>query len=147
MRLLIQTVKTASVIFEDGTNENINEGLLVYVGISPSDTQKDAEYVANKLYNLRFQEDENGKMNLSYEDKEYEVLVISNFSLYGNFQKGNRPSFTESANFVMAEKIYNEFVLLLKKKYKILKTGKFRTYMEVNSVNKGPINLVFESKK
>lgn len=146
MKLLIEKVKKAKVLFEDNSYNEINEGLLIYLGVHEQDSIEDVLFSVNKLYNLRFMEDENGKMNLSYKDKEYEVLVISNFSLYGNFKKGNRPSFIESANPIKAENLYNIFCEELSKKIKIVKMGRFRTYMEVSSVNDGPINLILDTK-
>lgn len=143
MKLLIQKVKKASVKYLDKIEE-IQEGVLAYIGIHKDDTEKDVEYLINKFLNLRFLEDENNKMNLSFKDKPFDILLISSFTLYADTKKGLRPSFN-SKNNEDAIILYNIFVEKLSKLANI-KTGKFKSHMEVFSINDGPINIEIESR-
>ena len=115
MRLVIQRVKHASVTVDKKTVGKINEGYLVLLGIKTTDTQKDADYLVKKLINLRVFEDENGKMNLPLAAVNGELLIISQFTLYGNCKEGNRPSFTDSAKPDVAIPLYEYFIAECKK--------------------------------
>ncbi len=147
MKMLIQRVNNAKVLFEDGTYNSIEKGLLVYLGVHNEDNLKDVQICIKKLINLRIFEDEEGKINFSLLDKNYEVMVISNFSLYGKMKKGNRPSFTESASALKANEIYEEFLKELERCDVRYKSGKFQTYMDVQSSNDGPMNFIFDTRE
>lgn len=146
MKLLIQKVKKASIEYENGKISSISKGLLVYVGIEKDDDINDVDLCVRKLINLRVFEDDKGKMNLSSQDLECEFLVVSSFTLVGNFKKGNRPSFDNSKNLDEANKMFNDFVFKLQAHVKTLISGEFRTHMNITSENDGPINLIFDSK-
>ncbi|WP_156299286.1 D-aminoacyl-tRNA deacylase [Streptobacillus canis] len=147
MKMLIQRVNDAKVLFEDGTNNSIGKGLLVYLGVHNEDSLKDIQICIKKLINLRIFEDEEGKINFSLLDNNYEVMVISNFSLYGSMKKGNRPSFTESAPALKANEMYEIFLEELKKSNVKFTTGRFQTYMDVQSSNDGPMNFIFDTRE
>lgn len=146
MKLIIQRVKSASVVIENLEKRSIGKGLLVYLGVHSEDTEKDVEFLVNKLINLRCFEDDNKKMNLSIIDLDLEILIISNFSIYGDFKKGNRPSFTFSAKHELANKLYCKFIDKLIDNNIKFKTGEFKTEMDVYSINDGPINLIIDTK-
>ena len=109
MKALVQRVKQASVTVEGKEISKIEKGFLVLVGITHTDTEKEADYIAKKVTNLRVFEDENGKMNLSLKDVGGKLLIVSQFTLYGNCEQGNRPSFTEAAKPEMANELYEYF--------------------------------------
>ena len=145
MKLIVQRVKQATVIIDKKIYGEINQGLLVFLGIHIDDTIKDAKYLAQKLVRLRIFEDNNNKMNLSIKDLNLQVMIISQFTLYGNCSKGNRPSFTSAAKPKIAESLYKFFINEIKN-YKIsFKTGKFGAEMKVNLINYGPSTFILES--
>ena len=109
MRALVQRVTKASVVVNENLVSQIGNGILVFVGFTHNDTIDDIEYIVNKIINLRIFDDSNGVMNLSVIDKNYEVLSVSQFTLYGDTKKGNRPSYINSMNHIDAEKLYNDF--------------------------------------
>jgi len=144
MKILIQRVKEASVTVDKEIIGNISKGLLVFLEVKEGDTGEEIEWLVNKILNLRVFEDEEGKMNKSILDFGYEVLVVSQFTLYGDCKKGNRPSFINAARPEKAEKLYNNFVKSLRdKKIKVL-TGKFQAMMDVSLLNWGPVTLMIE---
>lgn len=148
MRALIQRVKGARVKVADRITGEIGHGLLLFLGIKTGDTKKDIEYLADKIINLRIFEDENGKMNLSMIDTGGSILVVSQFTLYGNCDKGRRPSFTEAAPPDEARKLYEGFCSHIHERYGILpKTGEFAAMMEVELTNDGPVTFMIESRE
>jgi|SRR5690606_7315444 len=148
MRVLIQRVKKATVIIEDEIFSEINQGLLIFVGIEAEDTQDDIDWLASKISRLRIFSDENNAMNLSVQDVNGECLVVSQFTLHANTKKGNRPSFINAANPEIAIPIYEKFLAQLEKESdKKLKTGKFGTMMDVALINDGPVTIWIDSKK
>lgn len=148
MRALIQRVKQASVDVDGKTHSQIGRGVLIFVGVQRDDTDMDAEYLAQRCADLRIFSDENGKMNFSLKDIHGSALVVSQFTLYADTRKGNRPSFTQSAPPPQAEKLYNSFIQYLQNHIGESKvcTGQFRAMMDVNLVNDGPVTVMVESK-
>jgi D-tyrosyl-tRNA(Tyr) deacylase len=146
MRAVIQRVKSCSVSVDNKLVSKIDRGILVLLGVSINDGPADAEFLADKISNLRIFEDENGKMNLSLVNVNGEIMVVSQFTLYGDCKKGRRPSFIDAAPPEKASELYEYFALLLKKKNIPTQTGEFRAMMDVALVNDGPVTLIVESK-
>ena len=146
MKLVVQRVKNASVDVDKKTVGKIGNGFLVLLGIKTSDTIQDADYLVRKLINLRIFTDENDKMNLALKDVNGELLIISQFTLYGDCKKsGNRPSFSEAARPEIAIPLYEYFVNECKKQIPIVETGIFGANMKVNLLNDGPVTIIIES--
>ncbi|AEV69336.1 D-aminoacyl-tRNA deacylase [Acetivibrio clariflavus] len=147
MRAVVQRVTGSKVTVDGNVVGEIQKGLNVLLGIGQDDTDKDIEYVADKIVNLRIFEDSNNKMNLSLLDVKGELLVVSQFTLYGDCRKGKRPSFDKAARPEAAEAIYNKFLDYLKKYDIKVQTGKFQAMMMVEIQNDGPVTLLIDSKK
>ena len=144
MKLVIQRVKEAKVTVEGKTVGEIYKGLLVFVGIAPEDTKETADCYLKKLVDLRIFEDEKGKTNLSLLDVGGELLLVSQFTLYANCKKGNRPSFIEAASPDLAEPLY-EYMLEKAKEYvDMVEGGVFGAQMQVSLVNDGPFTIVLD---
>ena len=146
MRLILQRVKAAKVLINDDLFSSINQGIVVFLGIANTDNTTDIKYSIEKLINLRIFDDSSGKLNLSLLDMNGELLIVSNFTVYGNTKNGRRPSYTESAKPDAAEKLYNSFLDELSKYNVPFKTGKFREHMNVTLENDGPVTLIIDSK-
>ncbi len=149
MRALIQRVAEAGVyVNEINYKAEINFGMVILLGIKDEDKLEDINFVADKCSNLRIFEDENQKMNLSIKDVNGEILIISQFTLYGETRKGNRPNFTEAANPEKAEKFYNLFIERIKANISEdkVKTGVFGAMMMVKIYNDGPVTVMVESR-
>jgi D-tyrosyl-tRNA(Tyr) deacylase len=144
---VIQRVLRASVTVEEKRVAEIGSGLLVLLGAGQDNTEKEADWLAHKIANLRIFEDEAGKMNWSVKDVKGEVLAVSQFTLYGDAQKGNRPSFTGAMEPVGAEKLCRHFVETLKNEEVVVKEGVFGAKMAVELVNWGPVTIILESEK
>lgn len=147
MRAIIQRVKEARVEVEGEVVGRIGEGMLILVGAGKDDTEEDAEYLAEKIIGLRIFEDAEGKMNLSLTDTGGEVLVVSQFTLYGDCRKGRRPSFDKAAPPELAEELYELFVREIRERGVNVETGKFRAMMDVHLINWGPVTLMLDSKR
>lgn len=150
MRALVQRVSSGGVeIIEPKHSSKIGNGMVILLGIKEGDTDEDVKFVADKCCNLRIFEDENGKMNISLKDISGEVLVISQFTLYGDARKGNRPNFTSAAHPEIAEELYDKYVNRMKENLgaEKVKTGVFAAMMEVTIVNDGPVTILVESKE
>lgn len=148
MRVLIQRVKKASVVIDGNLFSDINQGLLIFLGIESEDSQEDINWLTGKIAKLRIFSDENGAMNLSVQDVGGECLVVSQFTLHANTKKGNRPSFIKAAAPEIAIPLYENFVLQLEKEtYKKVQTGSFGAMMDVALVNDGPVTIWIDSKK
>ena len=146
MKLVVQRVKNASVDVDNKTVGKIDNGFLVLLGIKSTDTKQDADYIVRKLINLRVFKDENDKMNLALKDVNGELLIISQFTLYGDCKKsGNRPSFSEAARPEIAIPLYEYFVAECKKQIPIVETGIFGADMKVSLLNDGPVTIIIES--
>jgi len=145
MRILVQRVKAASVTVDGETVGEIGRGLLVLAGVSHSDTAADAAHLAKKTVNLRIFDDEAGVMNRSVLDTGGSILAVSQFTLYGDCKKGNRPSYIDAAPPEKGLKLYGEYVKQLRELGPCVETGIFQAKMEVNLVNDGPVTLILES--
>ena len=144
MRVLIQRVSQASVTVDQETISKIGKGLLILLGVGHGDGEEQVTFLAEKTANLRIFEDEQGKTNLSVLDVNGEVIVVSQFTLYANTQKGRRPSFIEAALPDVAELLVNRFVELLRGHGVPTQTGKFGAHMEVEIHNDGPVTVWLE---
>jgi len=147
MRAVVQRVSEASVEVDNKIIGKINNGLLVLLGVGKDDSEEDVKYLAEKIVNLRIFDDKDGKMNLSLLDVNGELLIVSQFTLYGDCRRGRRPSYSDSATSEKAEKLYNLFVDFSKKSGLKVETGRFGAYMKVSLVNDGPVTLLLDSKK
>jgi D-tyrosyl-tRNA(Tyr) deacylase len=144
MRALVQRVTEARVTVDENITGEIGAGLLVLLGVSKLDAEADAEFVAQKVLNLRIFEDENGKMNRSLLDTGGAMLVVSQFTLYGDCRKGRRPSFDDAAPAEQARALYEHFVAVARRAGLRVETGIFQAHMAVSLVNDGPVTLIVE---
>lgn len=147
MRIIVQRVNHASVEVDEKVVGDIKKGLLVFIGVGREDDESDLDYMVNKVMGLRIFEDEDDKMNLSLEDIQGELLVVSQFTLYGDARKGRRPSFTASAAPDIGEEYYEKFVEKCRKGGLKVETGIFGADMNVNLSNDGPVTIMIDSKK
>ena len=147
MRAVVQRVSKASVTVDNKVVGEIGKGLVVLLGVGADDNLRDLEYLVDKVLGLRIFQDENDKMNLSLLDCKGELLVISQFTLYGDVRKGKRPSFTDSAHPDIAEKIYLEFINKCMDNGIKTEKGIFGANMEVSLINSGPVTIMIDSKK
>ena len=147
MRIVLQRVKSASVAIEGSVVGEINQGFLLLVGVGPDDTRDDASYLARKIAGMRIFSDENGKMNLSIDQVGGKILSVSQFTLFADTKKGNRPSFTGASSPEAANKLYEEFNEILRTEYGlIVETGEFGADMQVSLVNDGPVTILLDTK-
>lgn len=145
MKAVIQRINQGSVITENKTIAKTQKGLVVFLGITHGDSQKEINYLIRKIINLRIFSDIEGKMNLSVKDTKGEILLISQFTLYAECQKGMRPSFTSALEPAKAEKIYTLFAQTLKKEYARTEFGVFGADMEVKVDIDGPVTIILET--
>ena len=146
MRLVIQRVLHAEVQVDGNTIGKIGKGLLVFVGAGQDDTKEIADKYLRKLLGLRIFEDENGKTNLSLKDVDGELLIVSQFTLYANCKKGNRPSFIEAGESHMAEALYEYMIDEAKKSVPVVEHGEFGADMKVSLLNDGPFTVILDEK-
>lgn len=147
MRAVLQRVTRASVTIEDELADEIENGLVVLLAVARDDSKVDAEYLATKIVALRIFDDDQGKMNRSIKDIGGELLVISQFTLYGDVRHGLRPSWSEAAPPEIAEPLYESFVSHVKQQVTRVATGAFRRMMKVELVNDGPVTILLDSRK
>ncbi len=148
MRVVIQRVKNASVTIDGVIKSEIKEGLLILLGIEPTDTSEDINWLCKKINNLRIFSDGNGLMNLSIQDINGAYLVVSQFTLHASTKKGNRPSYIKAARPDIAIPLYEEFVEKLKELSNLkVGTGTFGANMEVALINDGPVTIIIDSKQ
>ena len=147
MRVVIQRVSEASVTIDNKQHATIEQGLLILLGITHEDTQEDIDWLAGKIIGMRIFSDPEDKMNLSIQDIDGELLVISQFTLFANTKKGNRPSYIDAARPEVAVPLYEAFLSTLsRKRNKEIKSGVFGADMKVALVNDGPVTIVMDSK-
>lgn len=147
MRAVIQRVKEARVEIDNSIVGEISKGLLIFLGVGEGDTEKECEYMVNKIINLRIFPDENDLMNLSLMDAKGSALVVSQFTLWGDCRKGRRPSFKAAARPEEANRLYEHFIFLMKAKNVVVETGKFQEDMDVHLVNDGPVTILIDSSR
>ncbi|MDP3015617.1 MAG: D-aminoacyl-tRNA deacylase [Deltaproteobacteria bacterium] len=147
MRAVVQRVQSAEVLVDGRVSGRIGKGLLVFVGVGRGDDEHDLSYLTSKIPELRIFEDESEKFNLSLKEIGGEMLVVSQFTLYGDCRKGRRPSFTEAEDPILARDLYERFILRLREQNIPVQTGEFQARMEVHLINDGPVTLILESKR
>ena len=146
MKIIIQRVNFAEIFVNNKFKGKIQKGIVAYIGVTNGDSVKDIDFCIDKLINLRIFDDESGKLNLSVKDINGNLLIVSNFTIYGNTKKGRRPSYSDSAPASEAYEIYNLFVKKLEQTGIRFETGEFGQYMRIVSENDGPVNLIIDSK-
>ena len=144
MKLVIQRVSNAKVEVNSKIIGQIKKGFLVLLGVGPEDNRQTADFLVEKLCNLRVFEDENQKMNLSIKDIDGELLIVSQFTLYADCRKGNRPSFTDAAKPEKANELYENFIEKCKDKVRKVEHGEFGADMKVSLLNDGPVTIILE---
>lgn len=147
MRAVIQRVTSAGVKVDGNTIGKIGHGLLIFLGVGDGDTETDLKYIADKAMGLRIFSDENDKMNLNVSDIGGEILVISQFTLYGDCRKGRRPNFTASMEPVKANELYERFIGYLRENGMTVQHGEFGADMKVELLNDGPVTILLDSSK
>ncbi|MBN2319767.1 MAG: D-tyrosyl-tRNA(Tyr) deacylase [Acidobacteria bacterium] len=146
MRAVLQRVRHAEVAVGGTAVASIGNGILALVAVSREDTDKDLHWMARKILELRIFNDREGKLNLSLQDTAGELLVVSQFTLYGDCRKGRRPSYSEAASPAEAEKMYEKFVEIVRRIVPGVQTGKFQAMMDVSLTNDGPVTLILDSR-
>ena len=147
MRAVLTRVSSASVTIDGEGVGKIGKGFLILLGVGPEDTEKESRFLAEKALGLRVFEDENGKMNLGLSDVGGQVLVVSQFTLYGNCRKGRRPSFTDAANPDLGNRMYEKFLSYCEELGFPPQHGRFGADMKVSSVNDGPVTLILDTNQ
>ena len=147
MKAVVQRVKNTTLSVDGKLISEIPFGLTVFLGVKTGDTEKDGAYLAKKIAGLRIFEDENGKMNLSVKDGGGEVLLVSQFTLYADCKKGNRPSFTNAGNPELANQLYEYIIEKCKEQVSNVQTGSFGADMKISLLNDGPFTIVLNSKE
>ena len=145
MRAILTRVKSASVTIDGHVNGAIGPGFLILLGVGPNDTEKECRYLAEKALSLRIFEDENGKMNRGLDAIGGQVLVVSQFTLYGNCRKGRRPSFTDAAGPELGNALYEKFLAICEELGYPPQHGEFGADMQVESINDGPVTLILDT--
>ena len=146
MIVVIQRCSEAAVLIKNKVFSKIDNGLMILLGIKKGDQINDADKIIDKVINMRIFNDRNNKMNLSAIDIESDIMVVSQFTLYGNIKKGRRPSFIDAENPDIAEKLYNYFIDKIKAKGFFVRTGKFGQTMSIDFINDGPVTFILDSK-
>jgi len=147
MRAVLQRVTRACVRVDENVLGEIGSGFVVLLGVAHDDTESDIKYLVEKIATIRIFDDADGRMNLSIEEVGGAVLIVSQFTLYGDARRGRRPSWSEAAQPEVAEPLYESFVQLARRSFKQVATGSFRSMMQVELVNDGPVTILLDSRK
>jgi len=147
MKMIIQRVSHASVTVDQQTVGSIQKGFLVLLGVGQTDTTKTADKMIRKMLGLRIFDDENGKINLALKDVDGELLIVSQFTLYADCKKGNRPSFTQAGNPELANQLYEYVIAECKKEISVVEHGSFGAEMKVSLLNDGPFTILLDSEE
>jgi D-tyrosyl-tRNA(Tyr) deacylase len=147
MRAVIQRVKSAEVNLDGRVSGKIGKGLLVLLGVGKGDGESDVSFMASKLPDLRIFEDTSGKFNLSLKETSGEILLVSQFTLYGDCRKGRRPSFTDAEEPTAAKNLYERLISKLREQGIPVQTGEFQAKMEIHLINDGPVTLLLDSRQ
>lgn len=147
MRVVVQRVKKAKVVVDDLSVGKIDQGIMALVGFQETDDDEAMTYIIDKLVGLRIFEDKDGKMNESIKDHDFGLLIVPNFTLYGDCRRGKRPSFTGASKPDVARNQFKKFVALAKERYNHIETGQFQADMQVHLVNDGPVTVLLDSDK
>lgn len=147
MRGIIQRVKSSSVKVDGKITGEINKGIMILFGVGKEDSDKDLDYLVDKTVNLRIFNDDDGKMNLSVKDIKGEILIIPQFTLYGDVRKGRRPSFTDSASPEIGKEYFEKFIDRLKNEGLKVESGIFGADMDVELINNGPVTIILDSRR
>jgi len=147
MKAVLQRVQSAQVLVDGRLTGKIGKGLLVFVGVGKGDGESDLTYMVSKIPDLRIFEDASGKFNLSLKEVNGEMLIVSQFTLFGDCRKGRRPSFTDAEDPALAKSLYERLIHRLKEQGIPVQTGEFQTKMEVHLVNDGPVTLLLDSRR
>lgn len=147
MRAVVQRVKRAAVSVDGKSVSSIDRGMMVLVGISSEDTKKDMEYIGNKIVGLRIFEDDEGVMNINAKDSESEIMIVSQFTLYGDGRKGNRPSYIRAAKGDVSEPMYEDLIRYVESKGFAVAKGKFGADMAIDMVADGPVTILLDSER
>jgi D-aminoacyl-tRNA deacylase len=147
MRCVMQRVDRVNIRVADRYISGIEKGILVFLGVEQGDQESDADYLSDKIINLRIFEDERGKMNLSLLDMSGEMLIVSQFTLFGDCRKGRRPSFSRAENLDQARRLYDYFISKAQEKVKRVAQGQFQAMMFIELVNNGPVTMLLDSRK
>jgi len=147
MRVVVQRVSEARVEVENEIIGQIGIGILALVGLQPADDEKSMAYILDKLIGLRIFEDVEGKMNIALSDIEGGLLLVPNFTIYGDCKKGKRPSFINAANPEMARSLFQRFVIMAKERYNNIEVGQFQADMKVSLINDGPVTIIIDSDR
>lgn len=147
MRAVVQRVKKASCTVDEKIVGQIEKGIVLFLGVGEGDGDQDLKYLVDKVLGLRIFSDEDGKMNRSLEDIGAEILIISQFTLYGDVRKGKRPSFTRSSSPEIGEAYYNQFIEAVRSRGIKAETGVFGAHMDIELINDGPVTILLDSEK
>jgi len=147
MKAVVQRVKKSSVVVDNTIVSSIGNGLMVLLGVGDGDTQRDADFLVEKIINLRIFEDDNGKMNISLKDVNGELLVVSQFTLLADCRKGRRPSYIKAAPPEKANALYEYFIGRAVEMGVVVKSGVFQAMMDVSLINQGPVTLILDTKE
>ncbi|MDQ0507861.1 D-tyrosyl-tRNA(Tyr) deacylase [Aedoeadaptatus ivorii] len=147
MRAVVQRVKYATVSVDGEIISRIDAGLMVLIGIREEDDKKDIEYIGKKITGLRIFPDEEGVMNVNVQDTGGEIMIVSQFTLYGDAQKGNRPSYIRAAKGEISEAVYEDLIAYVEKKGFSVATGQFGADMQIEMINDGPVTILLDSER
>jgi D-tyrosyl-tRNA(Tyr) deacylase len=147
MRAVVQRVTRASVRVDEQIVGEIGQGLVVFLGVANGDSEQEADYLAEKIVALRIFDDADGRMNVAFKETNGALLIVSQFTLYGDVRRGSRPSWSDSAPPEIAEPLYDYFVAKTRRSVSRVETGSFRKMMQIEMINDGPVTILLDSRK